>query len=101
VQITKDESGSVLKIQGTLDISIAEEFRKALCDFLGGAPSPTLDLSGVDACDTAALQLLYAARITAERSGKPLQFVGWSGAVANTAAALGLSAADEGKASAI
>jgi anti-anti-sigma regulatory factor len=48
-----------------------------------------LDLSAVDACDTAALQLLYSARKTAD-SLRRVKFVGLSGAILNAAAALGL-----------
>jgi anti-anti-sigma factor len=91
MQIIKGERSSTLRIQGTLDIGVADELRQALCDLIDGNPSLTLDLSEVDACDTAALQVLYAARKTTDGSGKHLQFVGLSGAAADTIAALRLS----------
>jgi anti-anti-sigma regulatory factor/HPt (histidine-containing phosphotransfer) domain-containing protein len=74
VQISKDESGRVLKIQGALDIDIVEELRQALGDWISEKPNLMFDLSGVEACDTAALQLLSSARRTADCSNKPLQF---------------------------
>lgn len=104
MQITKDECGSVLKLRGTLDISVAGELHTALRDFLSGPSSLVLDLSGIDACDTTALQLICSARKTAERSNRRLQVVGLSDPVAETSAALGLSttaAGSEGERSAI
>jgi anti-anti-sigma factor len=93
VEITKDEQGTVLKLRGTLDISVAEELHRALRDFLSGPPNLILDLSAVDGCDTAVLQLLCSARYTAERSAKHLEFAGRSAAVLETSLALGLSIA--------
>jgi anti-anti-sigma factor len=85
-ELVENESGTVLRIQGSLDIAVAEEFHKALRNFLRAAEHPVLDLSAVDSCDTAALQLLWAAR----KSAKPLRFMGLSSAIAESAAALGL-----------
>ena len=70
MQIVKDESG-VLKLSGPLEISDAVELQQALRELLDTAAKPVVDLSEVDACDTAALQLLCSARRTAELSGKP------------------------------
>ena len=102
MQITTDDSGQVLKLEGTLNIEVAEELHEALSDFLGGASSLVLDLSDADACDTAVPQLLYSARTTAKRTAKQLKWVGLTGPVAETAAALGLPvAALEGRAGGI
>jgi anti-anti-sigma regulatory factor len=90
VEITKDESGQVLKIAGALGIGAGGELRNALRDFVCGSPRPIIDLSEVDVCDTAALQLLCSAGKTAERSGKPFELAGLSPAVRTTSAALGL-----------
>jgi anti-anti-sigma factor len=89
VQIISDEDGGVLRIQGTLEIGVAAEFRETLCNRLAETSSLVLDLSGLDGCDTAAIQLLYSASKAAD-SAKRLRFVGLDGAVAGTAAALGL-----------
>jgi anti-anti-sigma factor len=89
MEIVKDESGTVLKIEGALDIGVAEELHKALLESLDDRVR-MLDLSGVESCDTAALQLLCAARKTGERQGNRLRFAGISAAVANSCTALGL-----------
>jgi anti-anti-sigma factor len=90
VQITKDESGQTLSIKGALDIGAAEVLRQTLHDFIGESSSPILELSEIEFCDTAAVQVLSSAQITAERLHKPLTFGALSPAVANTCAALGL-----------
>jgi anti-anti-sigma regulatory factor len=89
VQITKDENGRVLRIQGSLAIGEAAEIREALRHWLAESSNPVLDFSAVDACDTAAVQLLYSARKTAGPA-RHLRFVGLGGAVTQAAAALGL-----------
>jgi len=89
MEISKDESGTVLKIQGSLDIGVAEELHKTLLESLDDRVR-LMDLSAVDACDTAALQLLCAARKTVERQGNRLRFAGLSAAVADSCASLGL-----------
>jgi len=86
-----DEHDGVLKIAGDVGINEVEELHRLLRDFVGAAPRPTVDLSGVETCDTAALQLLTAARKTAERAGKPFDFVGLSPAIRDVSAVLGLS----------
>lgn len=94
MRIIEEESGGVLKLEGTLNISIVEELRKALLDSLSAAPGLTLDLAGVDQCDTAALQVLYSGRKTAEQSGKRLVLQNLSGPVAGIIDALGLEIGD-------
>ena len=44
----------VLMLAGQLDIYCAEEFRRTLAEHLDGAPSLTIDLSRVAACDITA-----------------------------------------------
>jgi len=96
VQITKDGSGRVLKIAGTLDIGVADELQKALREFVSGDSEPIVDLSEVDECDTAALQLLCSARKTANGSGRHCELAGLSASIQNASAALGLSLANPG-----
>ena len=90
MQITRDEPGQVLKIAGTLGISLAGELRNALRAFIGEAQQPVVDLTEVDGCDATALQLLCSARKTAEGSGKPFELTGVSAAILDASAALGL-----------
>lgn len=98
MHITKDESGSVLKIGGNLSIETTEELRAALLDLLAAASDISVDLSGVEACDTAALQVLCSSGKTAVGRGKKLGFLGMPDAVVQTALELGLPAggADRG-----
>jgi anti-anti-sigma factor len=91
VQITRDESGDVLKLAGSIEISGAKELQDSLRDFIAGTARAIVDLSEVDACDTAVLQLLYSARKTAERSGTQFEFARLSAAIRDASAALGLS----------
>jgi anti-anti-sigma factor len=94
MQITKDQSGVVLNIAGTLDISVAEELRDALVEFIEASSKPVVDLSGVDGCDTAALQLLCSAQKTAERCNKLFEVAAVSTAIENASAILGLPLLD-------
>ena len=98
MHITKDESGGVLKIGGNLSIETTEELRAALLDLLAAASDISVDLSGVEACDTAALQVLCYSGKTAVGRGKKLGFLGMPDAVVQTALELGLPAggADRG-----
>jgi anti-anti-sigma factor len=89
VQIANDENGGVVRIEGTLGIGEVAELRETLCHALAQTSNLVLDLSAVDSCDTAALQLLYSAHKTAD-SARHRQFAGLSGAIAAAAAALGL-----------
>jgi anti-anti-sigma factor len=91
IDISDEESGQVLKIAGALDIEAAPELRKALSESIEANAGLTLDLGAVDACDTAALQVLYSARKTANGANKPMRILGMSAAVADAAAALGLA----------
>jgi anti-anti-sigma factor len=90
VRISKDQSGRVLQISGTLDIREADELLTALRDFVHGETQPVIDLSGVESCDTVAFQLLCSARKTAADMGKPLQLLALPAPVQDAAAALGL-----------
>ena len=95
MQITKTDSDRALKIVGTLEIAVAEELHHALRDFICRDRGKDVDLSEVDGCDAAGLQLLCSARKTAERFGRPFQFVGLSAAIRNAASGLGFSLAGD------
>ena len=73
----------MLTISGTLDIDAANSLRESLLDGLRCRPEITADLTQVDGCDAAALQVLLAA-------GKSLRIVAASDAVSETVAALGV-----------
>jgi anti-anti-sigma regulatory factor len=80
-----DDAG-VLTLAGKLDISIADELRTALRAHLAQYPAPALDLSQVEKCDAAVLQLLWSAQRTS-----PVRIAGCCPAVKEAAVALGLS----------
>jgi anti-anti-sigma regulatory factor len=90
VQIVNDETSGVCRVLGPLGIGEVAELRERLCSAWAKTPSLVLDLSGVDSCDTSAIQLLYSARKTAD-TAKHIQFVGLSGAITEAASALGLA----------
>jgi anti-anti-sigma factor len=94
MRISQPEPGGVWKIAGDLDIGAAEALRQALFDALQRDKSVTVDLTGVDSCDTAALQLLYAARQGARRSHQSFRVAAMSAAILETGAALGLPLAE-------
>lgn len=80
-----------MKLEGVLDIGASAELRQALREFLAGAESLSIELSGVEACDCAGIQLLCSVRKTAGRGGRQLPFTAIPDPVTETAAALGLS----------
>jgi len=91
VQIAKDDSGQVLKLAGKLDIRVAHDLKTALQDFLAEKTDCVLDLSHVEACDTAAFQLLVSARQTVESAGGRFALLALSEPVRASSAVLGLS----------
>jgi anti-anti-sigma factor len=89
--VSHDETTGALKLGGALEIGAADLLRDCLRDYFQRQPKYLLDLSEVNSCDAAALQLLLAARQTAARSGRSFRLSGISTAVGETAAALGVS----------
>ena len=89
--ITRSETDGVLILAGTLDISSSDELRKALSDCLNREPEVKVDLSRADACDTAALQVLYSLHKSAGMSHKIFRITALSEAVEKMVTALGLS----------
>ncbi len=90
MEFTQDEPNGVLRISGALDVSAAQELRDALADFLKRHSGMALDLSAAGGCDISALQLLYAARLSAGRAGAPFRIVEIPTVVREAAAAVGL-----------
>jgi len=64
------ESGGVLKLSGRLDIYATETARTGLLEHFGVLKSMRLDLTALEGCDASGLQLLCAARKSAEQAGK-------------------------------
>jgi anti-anti-sigma factor len=80
-----------LNIAGEQTIRTVDELHKALTEYLDRGPDVVLDLSEVEACDAAALQLVYALRQSAAERKQRFHLKAVSQAVCDTAAALGLS----------
>jgi len=81
-----------LKITGSLDVYAAGRLRDSLLEYLRQASTPELDLAAVENCDAVGVQLLCAARRTAEADGKQLAMTNISEPVRALCTALGLAA---------
>ena len=94
------DAGCPLKITGEQTIRTANEMRVALARHLDRGLDVVLDLSEVDECDTAALQLIFALHRSAAQRKQRFHITAVSPAIAETAAALGLRIEDLAAASA-
>jgi anti-anti-sigma regulatory factor len=75
---------------GEWSIGNAGELRQFLSGYLEMGPEVALDLAGVQACDTAALQLICSFRRSALERGVHLRIAAWPPAIVELAGALGL-----------
>lgn len=78
-------------MQGGLHISETEELRSALACELSAAQVMTLDLSGVESCDAASLQLLCSLKKSAMQVGEELHICALSAEIRESVAVPGLS----------
>jgi anti-anti-sigma regulatory factor len=95
----QDKTTGILRIAGHLRIDEVGPLKSALCQYVLNEPKLDLDLSAVDSCDAAGLQLLLAAEKTAAHLGKPYSLQSVSDAVTQSAAALGLTLVAKGDSS--
>jgi len=79
------------KLSGAWNIAHAEELRAQFAAMVEMGGEIVLDLSAVESCDAAALQLLCSLRRTAAERGLRLRLVDSSPAIVETAQALGLA----------
>jgi anti-anti-sigma regulatory factor len=77
-------------LAGEWSIGNAEELRQLLAGYLEMGPEVTLDIAGVQACDTAALQLICSFQRSALERGVHVRIAAWPPAIVELAAALGL-----------
>lgn len=89
-QIAASPEAHILRLDGDLDLYHAETAREALLKQLSGSAALELDLSGVEACDTAGIQLLLAARRSAVAAGKPFVIHATAPALATCGERLGV-----------
>ena len=80
-----------LKIVGDMSIYHATSLRDGLLEQLSQFEEVTLDLTEVDNCDTAGVQLLLAARISAAETGKPFTISGISDSVQEALSRAGIT----------
>lgn len=91
IHIEQPGSPGPLSVAGSLSLHTAEAFHEALRQHVTSEPSVTLDLTGVDECDLAGVQLLCSAQKTAFEAGKPWK-AGLSAVIVNMCEALGIPA---------
>jgi anti-anti-sigma factor len=85
------EAATVLKITGEQTIRTADELHKALAEYLDRGLAVLLDLSEVQVCDAAALQLVYALHRSASQRNQSFHIKAVSPVITEAAAALGLA----------
>lgn len=69
---TKSDSTAPLRLEGELTIYNVESWRARIMERLSQPGDVTIDLSGVEKCDCAGLQLLCSARKGVSNAGKGL-----------------------------
>lgn len=85
------DSESRFTLTGGLDISAVEGLLSALMEYSGSHPAICLDLSQIQTCDAAGLQLLLALKKSAEAAGKPMALVAAPDMFTRVASQLGIS----------
>jgi len=78
------------KLSGEWNIANSDELRERLSALVVSGVDLVLDLSAVESCDTAALQLLCSLRRTADERGLRLRFLDMPPVLVELAQALGL-----------
>ena len=94
LQISAEPETNGIRLVGDLDIYSVEPARDALCAYLAKLPGLKLDLTGINACDTAGLQLLIAARRGAVAAGKSFAILASAPAIEKCAELLGMDPED-------
>jgi len=69
-------SSESIKLQGPLTVEHASGLKSEIAQALSDQEAVLLDFSRIEDLDLACLQVLYAARLQAQTSGKGLHFVG-------------------------
>jgi anti-anti-sigma factor len=96
MRVVNNPSGNVLEISGVLDINQAHELRDSLLRHSANSDHLRLDLSAVEACDTAGLQVLLAARRHSESLSKTFHLTAVSEPVLKMVSALGVTLGEIG-----
>ena len=91
MEIKHHELEGILSISGAAAIGDVDALQKALTESLKTEHGLKLDLSALDSCDTACMQLLISARHSAQQLGKRWLITARSSALEAAGAAVGLS----------
>jgi anti-anti-sigma factor len=91
IKITTTQDGAAVSLAGALEIHHIEAARDALLNHVESSQSLKLDLSGVESCDAAGLQLLLAARVSARVAGKAFAICASAPAVEECGRLLGVA----------
>lgn len=90
LQITALEESNAIGMAGDLDIYNAEAAHAALRGYLAQHSALELDLSGVETCDGAGIQILLAARRSAVAADKSFSIRSAAAAIVKCGELLGL-----------
>ena len=88
---TETQNKRILKFEGALIIQHAAKVHQELLPLVDADRDIELDLQGISECDTAGIQLLVAARKTAEKIGRQLSIQKIPPAVGQAMATAGIS----------
>jgi len=91
MQIHQGQRDTLLIPTSALDINTAAEVRKSLLEHLERQARISVDLSKIESCDVAGIQLLLAMQRSAMAAGKPFAIVAATNAFTTICAALGIS----------
>jgi anti-anti-sigma factor len=87
IHFEKDEAGSLVVLEGAIDIACAAELKALLLDALNTPGEVRISLDGATYLDVTAFQLLWAAAQQARRSGVGLRLSGQAPTPVSTALA--------------
>lgn len=76
INLDQSENSSVIRLEGAIDISAAAEFKKLLLQACGAGKEVRVALDGATDLDVTAVQLIWAARRTAQGAGVAFTFSG-------------------------
>ena len=66
VRFASGDEPPVVSVSGDIDLANVEEFETAMSEASNGSPGLTVDLTGVNYCDSAAVRALFAAAADAQ-----------------------------------
>jgi anti-anti-sigma factor len=88
---TQEQEGEIVRLSTELNLYTVADLRDTLIRVVTRETDPCIDLSRVEVCDTAGLQVLCSAKKTAVCAGKKLRIVNPSTAITDVGQSLGVS----------